>query len=262
MCGIAGLFSKSSTVEGALGQHLSSMLAQLAERGPDSAGVAFYRDPAAAGSCKVSLFSPDPEYDWRELEGELAKAFGGVGEPEVRASHALFVVEGDPGPIQAWLHSRYPELRVMSVGERIEIYKEAGDPRDFIERFRLAEISATHALGHTRMATESGGHARALAPLHEPATTSASSTTARSPIHNRRAAASCERARHHLPDRQRHRGRVPLTWTWRHARRATASSAALQKACISTTSTVSTRSPSGPPPASPCCATRSPASRR
>jgi amidophosphoribosyltransferase len=43
----------------------------------------------------------------------------------------------------------------MSIGERIEIYKEAGDPRDFVERFGLAGLSATHALGHTRMATES-----------------------------------------------------------------------------------------------------------
>ena len=59
MCGIAGLFSKSSDVEENLGAHLSAMLAQLADRGPDSAGVALYRDPAPAGSCKVSLFSPD-----------------------------------------------------------------------------------------------------------------------------------------------------------------------------------------------------------
>ena len=43
----------------------------------------------------------------------------------------------------------------MSVGERIEIYKEAVDPRDFVERFALADVAATHALGHTRMATES-----------------------------------------------------------------------------------------------------------
>ncbi|MGZ8622252.1 MAG: amidophosphoribosyltransferase, partial [Solirubrobacterales bacterium] len=35
------------------------------------------------------------------------------------------------------------------------IYKEAGDPREFIERFGLDRVSATHALGHTRMATES-----------------------------------------------------------------------------------------------------------
>ena len=44
----------------------------------------------------------------------------------------------------------------MSVGERIEIYKEAVDPREFVERFELADVAATHALGHTRMATESG----------------------------------------------------------------------------------------------------------
>ena len=155
MCGIAGLFSKSTAVEESLGKHLSAMLAQLAERGPDSAGVAFYREPAPAGSCKVSLFSPEPDYEWREVEGELAKSFGQVSQPEVRATHALLVVEGHAREIQAWLAQRYPGLRVMSVGERIEIFKEAGDPRDFIARFGLEEMSASHALGHTRMATES-----------------------------------------------------------------------------------------------------------
>jgi glutamate synthase domain-containing protein 1 len=155
MCGIAGLFSKSTAVEETLGQHLSAMLAQLAERGPDSAGVAFYREPAPTGSCKVSLFSPDPDYPWREVEGELAKDFGQVSEPEVRASHALLTVEGDSREIQAWMGERFPDVRVMSVGERIEIFKEAGDPREFIKRFGLEELSASHALGHTRMATES-----------------------------------------------------------------------------------------------------------
>src|SRR4029450_3190836 len=115
MCGIAGLFSKSTAVEETLGKHLSAMLAPLAERGPDSAGVAFYRDPAPSGSCKVSLFSPEPEYAWREVEGELAKSFGGVSQPEVRASHALLTVEGDAGEIQTWLHERFPDVRVMSV---------------------------------------------------------------------------------------------------------------------------------------------------
>jgi glutamate synthase domain-containing protein 1 len=155
MCGIAGLFSKSSAVEENLGAHLSAMLGQLADRGPDSAGVALYRDPAPAGSCKVSLFSPDEDYPWHELHEELSEGFGGVGEPEVRATHALFVVGDDGEQLQHWLASRHPELRVMSVGERIEIYKEAGDPRDFFLRFGLDQVSATHALGHTRMATES-----------------------------------------------------------------------------------------------------------
>ena len=155
MCGIAGLFSKSSDIEENLGAHLSAMLGQLADRGPDSAGVAFYRDPAPVGSCKVSLFSPDEDYPWHELHTELSESFGEVSDPEIRATHALFVV-GDGGEqLQRWLPARHPELRVMSVGERIEIYKEAGDPRDFVVRFGLDQISATHALGHTRMATES-----------------------------------------------------------------------------------------------------------
>jgi glutamate synthase domain-containing protein 1 len=155
MCGIAGLFSKSSTVEETLGAHLSAMLEQLADRGPDSAGVALYRDPAPAGSCKVSLFSPAADYPWHELRRELDASFGAVSEPELRATHALFVVEAEGPQVQTWIAAQHPELRVMSVGERIEIYKEAGDPREFIKRFGLEQVSATHALGHTRMATES-----------------------------------------------------------------------------------------------------------
>ena len=121
----------------------------------DSAGVAVYRDPAPAGSCKVSLFSGEADYPWHELTRELGESFGPVGEPELRATHALFVVGADGPQVQRWLAAQHPELRVMSVGSRIEIYKEAGDPRDFIKRFGLEQISASHALGHTRMATES-----------------------------------------------------------------------------------------------------------
>jgi glutamate synthase domain-containing protein 1 len=154
MCGIAGLFSKSTDLEERLGAHLSAMLSQLADRGPDSAGVAIYRDPAPAGACKVSLFSADEEEPWGRLSAELAADFG-RGEYEVRASHALFVVATDPAEVQAWLRERHPEVRVMSVGERVEIYKEAVDPREFVARFGLADVSGTHALGHTRMATES-----------------------------------------------------------------------------------------------------------
>jgi amidophosphoribosyltransferase len=43
----------------------------------------------------------------------------------------------------------------MSAGQAIEIYKEAGPPQEFIESFQLGDIQGSHALGHTRMATES-----------------------------------------------------------------------------------------------------------
>jgi methylamine---glutamate N-methyltransferase subunit A len=155
MCGIAGLFGKSPVVTEHLGEHLGAMLAQLNDRGPDSAGVAIYRDPAPAGASKVSLFSPDPQYEWGRVRDGLAAAFGGDAEPEVRASHAVFVVDADAERAAAWLQDRHPELRIMSVGERIEIFKEAGLPSEFVARFALGDVQGSHALGHTRMATES-----------------------------------------------------------------------------------------------------------
>jgi glutamate synthase domain-containing protein 1 len=154
MCGIAGLFSKSLEVSEGLGGNLAEMLLQLSDRGPDSAGVAFYRDPAPAGSCKVSLLEPAPGYDWDGVRVALAEAFG-AAEPEVRASHAVFVVDAEASEAETWLRERYPELRVMSAGQTIEIYKEEGSPRRFVERFALREMQGSHALGHTRMATES-----------------------------------------------------------------------------------------------------------
>ncbi len=43
----------------------------------------------------------------------------------------------------------------MSAGTTIEIFKEMGRPEQFAARFGLADLQGSHALGHTRMATES-----------------------------------------------------------------------------------------------------------
>jgi len=156
MCGIAGLYTKTDALQSQLGALLSQMLQQLSFRGPDSAGVAFYRDPAPAGWCKVSLYSPaaDPG-SWEALSGELAQGFGDATLTGVRATHAIFVIAADADEVQTWLRSAHPELTLMSAGATIEIYKEAGLPIEFVRRFALTEIAGTHALGHTRMATES-----------------------------------------------------------------------------------------------------------
>jgi glutamate synthase domain-containing protein 1 len=130
------------------------MLEQLSFRGPDSAGVAFYREPAHAGSCKISLCA-HADADWESIGAELADAFEGASEPRVRATHALFVVDADAQKVQSWLAEEHPELRLMSAGSSIEIYKEAGRPGDFVRRFAIEQLDGSHALGHTRMATES-----------------------------------------------------------------------------------------------------------
>jgi methylamine---glutamate N-methyltransferase subunit A len=155
VCGIVGLFAKTAGVEERLGRDVAAMLVQLSDRGPDSAGMALYRDPVPDGSAKLTLYSPDPREDWVAMANELGAVLGGAEEPRIRSSHACIVVEAEPGEAEAWVRDHHPRLRVMSAGRAIELYKEVGRPEVFAERFSLDDVQATHALGHTRMATES-----------------------------------------------------------------------------------------------------------
>src|SRR5919197_811703 len=146
MCGIVGLFCKTPDLEPRLGEHLAAMLAQMDERGLDSAGVAIYRDPAPDGWGKLTLYCADEQMDWSRVGGQLL---------DVRARHAVLLLEGDADEAEARVRQTHPGLRVMSAGRVIEIYKEVGRPRAFVEQFALADFQGTHGLGHTRMATES-----------------------------------------------------------------------------------------------------------
>jgi len=155
VCGIVGLFCKSSELEPRLGAYLGAMLEQMNDRGPDSAGVAVYREPVPPGSSKLTLYSADPSIDWSGVAGELAAVFGGAEESSVRAKHCVLVVDAEADEVDAWVRHNRPDLRVMSAGRVIEIYKEVGRPNRFVADFELGDFAGTHGLGHTRMATES-----------------------------------------------------------------------------------------------------------
>jgi len=146
VCGIVGLFCKSSELEPRLGELLSAMLVQMSDRGPDSAGVAVYRDPAPDGWTKLTLYAADPSFDWDAVGGTLV---------DVRARHAVVLVEGGAEEAGAEIRARFPGLRVMSAGRVIEIYKEVGRPDEFARAFRIDDFQGSHGVGHTRMATES-----------------------------------------------------------------------------------------------------------
>ncbi len=155
MCGIVGLFLKTPALESSLGRHLAVMLTALGDRGPDSAGFAVYRNPAPEGSLKMTLYHGSPGYDWQGLVDAMAADLGVAVSGEARASHFVLVAATSLGIVRQWLALSRPEVRVMGLGETIELYKEAGLPADVVRRFRLAELAGSHALGHTRMATES-----------------------------------------------------------------------------------------------------------
>ncbi len=58
-------------------------------------------------------------------------------------------------PLIKWLEREAPETEIVGRGARMEIFKEVGLPAQVAERFGLASMRGTHAIGHTRMATES-----------------------------------------------------------------------------------------------------------
>ena len=155
MCGIVGLFIKNPEMEVDLGKHLSKMLAEMTDRGPDSAGAAIYHDAVSSGQAKLTVLAEGQDYAWDTLTQDLQQAFGGDAAIAVHRDHAVLKVSASPGEAQKWLHENHPQLRINSAGESIEIFKGKGSPNEFIENFELASYSGSHALGHTRMATES-----------------------------------------------------------------------------------------------------------
>jgi glutamate synthase domain-containing protein 1 len=155
MCGIVGLFAKTYDVERQLGAHLASMLEQLADRGPDSSGVALYREPMAAGMVKLSLFAPGGAPGWAGIAARLGAEFGGAEVLTDDGDHAIVSVDGRALNVRAWLAEYEAGVQIVASGLAIELHKRVGRPTDLIAGCGLRGLSATHALGHTRMATES-----------------------------------------------------------------------------------------------------------
>ncbi|MGI9482145.1 MAG: amidophosphoribosyltransferase [Hyphomicrobiales bacterium] len=155
MCGIVGLFLKNPDLSGELGKLFKPMLVEMTDRGPDSAGVAIYHEPAPDGAAKITVFHPDPDYHWGALSDALRDEFDSAFEDEVNESHCVITTTEEAESVVASIEAHDKELQVMSYGSTIEIYKEAGLPEEVADRFEMDAMTGTHVIGHTRMATES-----------------------------------------------------------------------------------------------------------
>lgn len=154
MCGIVGLFLKDKSLEPKLGEMLTDMLITMSDRGPDSAGIAVYGKDDA-GRSKLTVQAADPSV-FDGLDKALGKALGSEVGIHLKDTHAVLdLPEGKTKEARAALVEINPDIRVMSAGGTIEIYKEVGLPGDVAERFDIPRLTGTHGIGHTRMATES-----------------------------------------------------------------------------------------------------------
>ena len=155
MCGIVGLYLKNPDLRPQLGAMFRPMLSEMTSRGPDSAGVAIYRDRAAEGFTKFSLAHDDESFDWKSVDAGLEKALDCEASVRPVATHCVLVTDADEKAATGWLRRAFPDVRIVGSGASVEIFKEVGLPDAVYDRFGLDAANGTHMIGHTRMATES-----------------------------------------------------------------------------------------------------------
>ncbi|MDE1906182.1 MAG: glutamine amidotransferase family protein [Rhodospirillales bacterium] len=147
MCGIAGLFLKNKALEPQLGALMSGMLNVLTERGPDSAGFAIY-GAAMPGHVKFTIRAP-MGFNVESLATKFGATISAHDDHTV-----VSVLAAREAETRAFLETQ-PGLTIVSVGNRMELFKGVGLPEAVSTRFGLSGMTGTHAIGHTRMATES-----------------------------------------------------------------------------------------------------------
>jgi amidophosphoribosyltransferase len=153
MCGIVGLFLKNDALQGDLGRMTGAMLRELCDRGPDSAGFAVYGGEARG--TKLCMVSRNGALGWSAIARQLGEAIGADVTIEQIEDHAILKTAGAGDTARKWLIDNVPGAYVLSQGHSIEIFKGVGNPAAIMDRLELESRSGTHAIGHTRMATES-----------------------------------------------------------------------------------------------------------
>jgi glutamate synthase domain-containing protein 1 len=154
MCGIVGLFLKNKALEPQLGALVAAMLGVMSDRGPDSAGFAVYA-PGQSDRVKFTLRLRHRPATSEQLLDDLKKEFAVAAEITVHDSHSILSVPvAAEAAVRSWLVDGR-DVHIVGTGLRMELYKEVGRPEAVARRFDLASMRGTHAIGHTRMATES-----------------------------------------------------------------------------------------------------------
>lgn len=161
MCGIVGLLLKKPSMHASLGMLATEMLECMGERGPDSAGLAIFGASLPETERRFCLYSANELQDWQPLLAAVQSEFNLPASITIRSRHAVITGGMDAGRFRSWLVKSYPQIKLLSVGREIEVYKDAESPAEVALRYDFRHMAGTHAVGHTRMATES-----AVSPAH------------------------------------------------------------------------------------------------
>ena len=113
MCGIVGLYLKNAELQSQLGSMFQPMLVEMSSRGPDSAGVAIYRNPVKSGQTKFSLAHDDPDFSWETLETNLAATLQCSVSIKTVGTQCILVTDAEEAKVVRWLKNSQSTLEVL-----------------------------------------------------------------------------------------------------------------------------------------------------
>ena len=156
MCGIVGYIDRSGSA-GPIGPTMLGMLNALGRRGPDSAGIAAFNTRGSGLLLRVKLSDHEAPAGRAEAVIAQAAACADVIESSVTGSYLRIEASfnGDPMEMERTLEAVHPEIEVVSMGHSLEIVKQVGSPANLDSTYGVQGFAGTHAIGHTRLSTES-----------------------------------------------------------------------------------------------------------
>jgi len=177
MCGIAGLIWKGGASSD-IGTEMTQMLQALKHRGSDSTGFALYGKPekglmvlrfkVAEREEMATGFDIHRQVVERkaEVDSRLAEMGAKVIEEQAPTEYAYryhFKFDGDLKRLIDYVED-INSVEILSVGTALELIKDLGDAAEVSEQYGIKGFVGTHAIGHTRMATESDVDIRSAHP--------------------------------------------------------------------------------------------------
>ena len=177
MCGIAGLIWKGG-VTSDIGSEMTQMLQALKHRGPDSTGFALYGK--ADDDVHILRFKVAEQEEMRTgfdihrqvverkaaVDARLEELGAEIIKKEDATEYAfryLFKFNGDLKRLIDFIED-LDGVEILSVGKGLELIKDLGDAAMVSDQYGLKGFQGTHAIGHTRMATESDVDIRSAHP--------------------------------------------------------------------------------------------------
>src|SRR5262245_34439128 len=177
MCGIAGLIHRDKSAD--IGQEMTAMLEALKHRGPDSTGFALYGQPQAGELImRLKLAEQEETRKGFDIHKKLPERRAEVDRRLVEVGATI--VEAQPATEYAYRYrlnfagdnrklADYVEdvegVEILSLGSGLELIKDLGIAPQVAGQYGLTEFRGTHAIGHTRMATESDVDIRSAHPF-------------------------------------------------------------------------------------------------